>query len=67
MDLAQRKWVLNQIFDLRRIIAHDFKDEPQKIEDFEKGLLALDALHHLAKKDILVVEAYERDINDDKY
>lgn len=55
LDSSRRKWVLNQLFDLRRIIEHDFQDDPQKLEDFEVALGALDALHHLAKNGVLVV------------
>ena len=59
LEPSRRKWVLSQLFDLRRIIEHDFKEEPHKIADFEVALRALDALHHLAKDGVLVSNSSE--------
>lgn len=55
----RRKWVLSQLFDLRRVVVRDFKNDQQRLEDFDVTIKALDALHHLAKLGILVEESKE--------
>lgn len=54
LENTRRKWVISQFFDLNSTIYGKFGTQAQKTSDFNIGLQAIDALHHLAKENPLL-------------